>query len=113
METFKKQVIVLAAGCGKRMLPLTQEIPKCLLDVDGGILQLVHDAQLQLAERLGAFVFQGPNRNHRQAAVELGGGHGITRLGPAECFLEPGVGLAFVGHDKSRSHLNTGRPHHQ
>ena len=43
------RAIILAAGQGKRILPLTKDIPKCLLDV-GGISILEY--QLQICEKL-------------------------------------------------------------
>jgi choline kinase len=45
------RAIVLSAGQGKRLLPLTAEIPKCLLPVDGN--QSVLDRQLETLAECG------------------------------------------------------------
>ena len=47
------QAVILAAGQGKRLLPLTEEIPKALLSLDGisGITVLEH--QVSLLEKTG------------------------------------------------------------
>ena len=45
------KAIVLSAGQGRRLLPLTQELPKCLLPVDGETLVLTR--QLETLARCG------------------------------------------------------------
>ncbi len=45
------KAIVLSAGQGRRLLPLTADLPKCLLPVDGEATVL--DRQLELLARCG------------------------------------------------------------
>ena len=45
------KAIVLSAGQGRRLLPLTEDIPKCLLEVDAGTTVLTR--QLELLARSG------------------------------------------------------------
>jgi choline kinase len=59
-------VVVLAAGCGRRIAPYIDQLPKCLVEVDGATLLRRH---LMLCRRLGAariHVVVG----HRAALVE-------------------------------------------
>jgi len=50
MNSKKQQAIILAAGMGTRLLPITDTIPKCLLEVNGKSILL---RQLEILEDLG------------------------------------------------------------
>ena len=77
------------------------------------LLQIPDQLELQFCEFLHAFILKCTHRYHRQPAVKLGRGHGISGFGPAKHLFEFGMSLTFLRHDKPRSHLDTGRPHHQ
>jgi L-glutamine-phosphate cytidylyltransferase len=52
MENKKIRVLILAAGKGTRLLPITAEKPKCLIEVGG---KAILDRQLKVLKSLGIF----------------------------------------------------------
>ena len=84
-----------------------------LLAIDQLVVDLVEQFQLQFGKLDGAFIFQGPYRNHRQPAVELRRGHGVSGSGFGKGLLEIRMRHALFGHHKPGSHLDTGSAHHQ
>jgi len=77
------RAIVLSAGQGKRLLPLTAEVPKCLLAVDGE--RRVLELQLETLARCGV------------SRVSVVSGFGVAKV---EAFLArhptPGLGVDLV-----------------
>ncbi|HPZ10655.1 MAG TPA: sugar phosphate nucleotidyltransferase, partial [Candidatus Eremiobacteraeota bacterium] len=49
----KKDIIILAAGIGKRLLPYTIEMPKCLVEINNkAIIENILDSLLRYSEKI-------------------------------------------------------------
>ena len=65
------RAIILSAGQGKRLLPLTQDTPKCLLEVSDGVSVLSHQLQALAACGIEEAVGKHLDEKHLAGAVTM------------------------------------------